>query len=148
MREKKGANRIETNVWTVWELTYEWPLARSFFCSCTGGYRSFFRLFLFGLSAHWFRSISHAVARSFFLSPNSRLALSFLCPLHSLACFIYYFIADAKHFLTVFRASRCRAAFMGGPAMLAHSLARLLCTPRSHGTVIGFLEHSALTPYR
>jgi len=31
MREKKGANRIETNVWTVWELTYEWPLARSFF---------------------------------------------------------------------------------------------------------------------
>jgi len=69
-----------------------------------------FPLVFFGLSAHWFRSISHAVARSFFRSSNSRSALSFLCTLHSLACFFYEFIADAKHFLTVFRASRCRAA--------------------------------------
>ena len=98
-KERTGSRRALDSLKTQLRVT----VCAKFFLFAYRRSPFLFPLVSFCLSAHWFRSISHAVARSFFLSPNSRLALSFLCPLHSLACFyLLLYCRRQALFLTVF----------------------------------------------
>jgi hypothetical protein len=127
MREKKGANRIETSVWTVWKLTYEWPLAQSFFVRVPAVTVPFSACFFLACPL-----IGSVRSRTRSLVPfsfrqNRAWLFSFFVLCTRLHVFIYCFIADAKRFFWPFFSfapPRCRAAFLGGLAMRAHSWAR------------------------
>ena len=144
MREKKGANRVETSSGQFENSIASDRLRKVFFVRVPAVTVPFSACFF--LPVRSLVPFDLARGRSF-LFPFVNFALGSFVSLYSaLACMFYLWVYCRRQALfdRFFRASRCRAVFMGGPAMRAHSLARLLCTPRSHGTVIEFLERSAL----